>query len=73
MVIPQGTVIVVAGPGSGKTRSAQQLAEIFGCSHIVDEWDGLTPLPQNALVLTNVQPAGASGIDAWAPLPSVVG
>lgn len=48
------SVVVVAPQGAGKTRFAQQLAERFGCTSIVDDWDGRGNVPAGALVLTNV-------------------
>lgn len=47
-------VIVVAPQGEGKTRNAQALAARFGCSFIVDEWDGKSTLAPGTLALTNV-------------------
>lgn len=38
------TVIVHGPQGSGKTTSGEQLAEMFGCTEVVDEW-----MPQDAL------------------------
>ena len=48
------TVYVFAPQGAGKTRNAAALCEMFGCNSIVDEWDGISPVPSGALVLTNV-------------------
>ena len=48
------TVVVVIPQGAGKTRHATALAERFGCTSIVDEWDGRSDLPPGALALTNV-------------------
>ena len=47
------TVYVSAPPGTGKSRNAEELCVMFGCTSIVDEWDGLSPVPSGALVLTN--------------------
>lgn len=48
---------IVFGPaGCGKSSKATQLQENFGCSEVVDEWDGVSPLPAGALALTNVAP-----------------
>lgn len=46
-------VYVCAPQGAGKTRHAEALREMFGCSCIVDEWDGISEVPDGALVLTN--------------------
>lgn len=53
------------GPqGSGKSRNAQQLAELLGCTSIVDEWQPGQPVPEGALVLSNLGPEqfGALGV-----------
>lgn len=34
---------------------------MFGCSCVVDEWDGQSPVPANALVLTNLPVLGGAG------------
>jgi len=49
-------VIVHATQGHGKTSAAAALARRFGCSNIVDEWDGQADLPRSSLALTNVPP-----------------
>lgn len=49
------TVVVVAPHGAGKSRHAAALAARFGCTHIVDEWDGKLPVPPGSLVLTNLR------------------
>lgn len=47
-------IVVIHGPqGCGKTRNAQALAAHFGCSRIIDDWDGASPLPEGALALTS--------------------
>jgi len=48
------TIIIVAPQGSGKTQHAQKLKEKLGCTRIVDEWDGQTPLRPGDLALTNL-------------------
>ncbi len=49
--------IVIYGPqGCGKTQHAQALATHFSCLFIADEWDGVQPLPDGVLALTNVNP-----------------
>lgn len=46
---------IVHGPQScGKTRHAEALARHFGCDRVVDDWDGFSPIPAGALVLTNL-------------------
>ena len=49
------TVVIIAPQGAGKSRHAETLRAMFGCTSIVDEWDGVTPLPPGALALTNTQ------------------
>lgn len=50
-------VIVCAPQGAGKSRASETLRKRFGCTHIVDEWDGVTPLAPGALALTNLEPS----------------
>lgn len=53
--------LVIYGPqGCGKTTKAQALAEHFGCSTIVDDWDGRAPLPDDTLALYN-----GRGVPPW--------
>lgn len=58
------TVVIYASRGAGKTRFAEALKAMFGCTSIVDEWDGVTPVRGGALVLTNVPP-NALRPDTW--------
>lgn len=46
-------VVIIAPQGAGKTRNEAALMKIFGCTSVVDEWDGRTALPRGALALTN--------------------
>lgn len=46
-------VIVIAPQGAGKTQQAHALAERFGCTSIVEEWDGVSELSPGALALTH--------------------
>lgn len=48
------TVLIHGPQGCGKTRNAAALAAHFGCSHIVDDWNGRDQVAPGALVLTNV-------------------
>lgn len=59
-------VIVVAPPGTGKSRAANALAGRYGCTRIVDEWDGTSNLEPGDLALTNCplsQLAAAGAVD----------
>lgn len=49
------TVLIHGPQGCGKTRSAQALAAHFGCSQVVDDWNGRDPIAAGSLVLTNVE------------------
>ena len=51
-----GCVFVCAGQGSGKSAHAEALRKMFGCTSIVDDWDGESDVPARALVLTNLRP-----------------
>jgi len=49
--------VIVHGPQAcGKTRNARALAAALGCNKILDDWDGRTPIPHGALVLTSDEP-----------------
>lgn len=46
--------VVIHGPqGCGKARNAQALAAHFGCTRIVDDWNGRDRIEEGSLVLTN--------------------
>jgi len=47
------TVLIHGPQGCGKTRNAQALAEHFGCSKVVEDWNGRDPIAAGSLVLTN--------------------
>ena len=47
------TVVIHGQQGCGKTRNAQALAVHFGCSSVVDDWNGRDPIAAGSLVLTN--------------------
>lgn len=49
-------VLIVAPQGSGKSSLAEELRKAFGCTHIVDEWDGLAAVERGALILTDTIP-----------------
>lgn len=51
------SVIVIAPEGAGKTTNAFALMRMFGCTSIVDDWDGRKPLPHGALALTTLSSA----------------
>jgi len=51
------TIIVIHGAqGSGKSRRSAELLKHYGCSQVVEGWDGIQHLPNNSLALTNVPP-----------------
>lgn len=49
------TVIIYGPQGCGKTRNAQLIAKAFGLTAILDGWHGKGSVPEDTLVLTNVQ------------------
>lgn len=49
------TVIIYGPQGCGKTRNAQVIAKAFGLTAILDGWHGKGSVPEDTLVLTNVQ------------------
>ncbi len=42
---------MLAPQGAGKSRNAAELAQLLGCTTVVDDWDGSSPVPDGALVL----------------------
>lgn len=48
-------VILVGRQGSGKSQMAPALAERFGCTRIVDPWDGRSELSPGTLAVTNAE------------------
>jgi len=46
--------MISAPQGAGKTHNAEALRVMFGCSSVVDGWDGIRAVPPGALVLTSV-------------------
>jgi hypothetical protein len=56
-------VVVYGPPGCGKSQQSESLKAQFGCSSIVDEWDGQSPLPDGALALTHLAPPFAVAVD----------
>ncbi|MGL4197611.1 MAG: hypothetical protein ACRCSX_07605 [Allorhizobium sp.] len=51
MSINPSAVYVFAPQGAGKSTHAAELAERFGCTTVVDDWDGASAVPDGALVL----------------------
>jgi len=52
MFINPSAVYVIAPQGAGKSTHARAIAGMFGCSNvIVDDWDGISEVPDGALVL----------------------
>lgn len=47
-------VYVFAPQGAGKSTHAAELAERFGCTTVLDDWDGTSEVPDGALVLGQV-------------------
>jgi hypothetical protein len=54
MSINPSAVYVFAPQGAGKSTHAAELAERFGCTTVVDDWDGTSEVPAGALVLGQV-------------------
>lgn len=46
-------VFVSAPQGGGKSTNAEALMGMFDCTSVVDDWDGVSPVPDGALVLTS--------------------
>lgn len=48
------TTFILCGPQAvGKTLHAAQIAAGLGCSQIIDDWNGTTPIPPGVLAITN--------------------
>lgn len=65
--------ILVGPQGSGKSKRAAEIAALLGATEVVDEWDGISPVPAGALAVTNSIPVRASAppVDAG-PVSHVV-
>lgn len=50
------TIILHGGQGAGKSRIAASLAHRLGCTCVIEEWDGMQPIPLDALAMTNLRP-----------------
>ena len=50
------TLIVYGPRGCGKTKNAEALAKHFGCSRILDDWNGRDRFEGGTLALTNLDP-----------------
>jgi hypothetical protein len=61
------TVIIYGDSATGKTRRREEFKLYYGCSRIVDGWDGRTKLQDGDLALTNLHPPfnvpGATVVD----------
>lgn len=56
-----GIVIVYGAQASGKTRRAKELLRHYGCTRLVDDWDGKSPLANGDLALTSKTHFNSSG------------
>lgn len=52
-VVPPGTVIITGPQGCGKTRNGAALARHYGKRRVIDDWTLGTPIPADAIALTN--------------------
>lgn len=59
-----GIVIVYGPKACGKTRHAEQFRKAFDCARVVDDWDGVRPLKEGDLALTNVEPSFYVNVEA---------
>lgn len=56
-MLPTTSIVIVYGPmASGKTSNAGRLLNYFGCTRLVDDWNGRTPLQAGDLALTTLEP-----------------
>jgi len=61
MSLQPPTVIISAPQGAGKTRNTEALRAMFGCTSVVDGWDGIRQVPPGALVLTSLPVTAHTG------------
>lgn len=48
--------LIIVGPqASGKTKNAAFFLKVFGCTRLVEDWDGQSSLVSGDLALTNVE------------------
>jgi hypothetical protein len=45
------TVYIIDPQGCGKTRNAEALRKMFGCTQVIDDWEGTGPIQAGSLVL----------------------
>jgi len=57
------TVFVFAPQGAGKTANAEALRAMFGCTAVVDGWEGDLPLRDGTLVLSSLNPVDLIGLE----------
>jgi hypothetical protein len=50
------TTILFGAQGAGKSSAGRAIAARLGCSAVVNDWNGRSPLPKGVLVLTNLAP-----------------
>ncbi len=67
MIEAPKTVVVYGPQGCGKSRNAGALMVRYGCERVQDNWDGVSPIAPGALVMTNVHPPYAVGVDVVVP------
>lgn len=70
------TIAILHGPQrSGKTLHSQSIKNLYKCKRIVDEWDGVQPLEDGDLAITNHEPPfnipGAFTVDIRAITPGL--
>ena len=64
--------VILHGPqGCGKSTIAASLARRLGLATVMHEWDGVAPLPRNALVLTSCPVTPATTPAGVASMPFV--
>jgi len=49
--------IILHGPqGYGKTQAANVIINRYKIKRVIEEWDGVTNIPEGALAVTNLKP-----------------
>lgn len=63
--------IIYGAQGSGKSRRADEFLKHYGCTRIVEEWDGKVRLKNGDLAFTNLKPPFTISADAMYTVVSI--
>lgn len=54
------TVILYGPPASGKTHNAAEIAKVYACTGVIDEWDNTQGMGYDHLHITRMDYSGAT-------------